>query len=55
MKLKPKLIICGGNAYPRDWEYAKFRSIANKCSALLLCDMGHLSGLVAAKVRTSLM
>jgi glycine hydroxymethyltransferase len=51
MDFRPKLIICGGSAYPRDWDYAKFRAIADKCGAMLLCDMAHISGLVAAKVR----
>lgn len=44
---KPKMLICGGSAYPRDWDYAKFREIANKIDAYLLCDMAHISGLVA--------
>ncbi|KAK3429193.1 serine hydroxymethyltransferase 4 [Eucalyptus grandis] len=45
----PDLIICGSSTYPRDWDYARFHSIANNCSALLLCDMANISGLVAAK------
>ncbi|XP_030439784.1 serine hydroxymethyltransferase 4-like [Syzygium oleosum] len=45
----PHLIICGSSAYPRDWDYARFRSIANGCGALLLCDMSGISGLVAAQ------
>ncbi|RWW65988.1 hypothetical protein BHE74_00026659, partial [Ensete ventricosum] len=49
LDFRPKLIICGGSAYPRDWDYARFRSIAEKCGALLLCDMAHISGLVAAQ------
>ncbi|KAK8923467.1 Serine hydroxymethyltransferase 4 [Platanthera zijinensis] len=49
LDFRPKLIICGGSAYPRDWDYARFRSIADKCGALLLCDMAHISGLVAAQ------
>ncbi|CAN6487208.1 unnamed protein product [Victoria cruziana] len=49
MDFRPKLIVCGGSAYPRDWDYARFRSIADKCGALLLCDMAHISGLVAAQ------
>jgi glycine hydroxymethyltransferase len=49
MDFRPKLIICGGSAYPRDWDYARFRSIADKVGALLLCDMAHISGLVAAQ------
>ncbi|RRT53869.1 hypothetical protein B296_00032549 [Ensete ventricosum] len=48
LDFRPKLIICGGSAYPRDWDYARFRSIAEKCGALLLCDMAHISGLEAA-------
>eukprot|EP00475_Leptophrys_vorax_P012762 TRINITY_DN19131_c0_g1_i2.p1 TRINITY_DN19131_c0_g1~~TRINITY_DN19131_c0_g1_i2.p1 ORF type:complete len:470 (+),score=44.11 TRINITY_DN19131_c0_g1_i2:188-1597(+) len=46
---RPRLIICGGSAYPREWDYARFRSIADKVGALLLCDMAHISGLVAAQ------
>ncbi|KAL2332610.1 hypothetical protein Fmac_013823 [Flemingia macrophylla] len=49
LDFRPKLIICGGSAYPRDWDYARFREVADKCGALLLCDMAHISGLVAAK------
>jgi glycine hydroxymethyltransferase len=46
---KPAMIICGGSAYPRDWDYARFRKIADDNGALLLCDMAHISGLVAAQ------
>lgn len=49
LDFRPRLIICGGSAYPRDWEYGKLRSIADKCGAYLLCDMAHISGLVAAE------
>ena len=52
LDFRPKLIICGGSAYPRDWDYARFRQVADKCGALLLCDMAHISGLVAAQVNT---
>jgi glycine hydroxymethyltransferase len=45
---KPKLIICGGSAYPRTVEADRFREIANEVGALLLCDMAHFAGLVAA-------
>ncbi|KAJ1558942.1 Serine hydroxymethyltransferase 4, partial [Cladochytrium tenue] len=45
--VKPKLIICGASAYPRDWDYVRFRKIADKHNALLMCDMAHFSGLVA--------
>ena len=46
---KPKLIICGASAYPRDFDYKKFREIADKNNAYLLCDMAHISGLVATQ------
>lgn len=49
MDFRPKLIICGGSACPREWDYARFRAIADKCGAMLLCDMAHISGLVAAQ------
>ena len=44
---KPKLIICGGSAYSRDWDYKKFREIADKVGALLLADIAHPAGLIA--------
>lgn len=44
---KPAMIICGGSAYPRDWDYAKFREIADHNGSILMCDMAHISGLVA--------
>lgn len=47
---RPKLLICGASAYPREWEYATMRKIADKHGAYLLCDMAHISGLVAAGV-----
>jgi glycine hydroxymethyltransferase len=45
---RPKLIICGGSAYPRTVDTAAFRKIADEVGALLMCDMAHFSGLVAA-------
>jgi glycine hydroxymethyltransferase len=45
---KPKLIVCGGSAYPRVVEADRFREIADEVGALLLCDMAHFAGLVAA-------
>jgi glycine hydroxymethyltransferase len=48
MLYRPKLLLCGGSAYPREWDYARFRKIADACGALLFCDMAHISGLVAA-------
>ena len=46
---KPKLIICGASAYPRDLDYERFREIANINKSILLCDMAHISGLVATQ------
>lgn len=46
---RPKILICGGSSYPREWDYARFRHIADKCGSILMCDMAHISGLVAAK------
>jgi glycine hydroxymethyltransferase len=45
---RPKLIVCGGSAYPRIVETARFREIADEVGAYLLCDMAHFAGLVAA-------
>ena len=45
---RPRLIICGGSAYPRIVEVERFRQIADEVGALLLCDMAHFAGLVAA-------
>jgi glycine hydroxymethyltransferase len=45
---KPQLIVCGGSAYPRTVETDRFREIADEVGALLLCDMAHFAGLVAA-------
>src|SRR5512132_3192647 len=45
---RPKLIVCGGSAYPRTIEADRFRAIADEVGALLLCDMAHFAGLVAA-------
>ena len=47
-KERPKLIICGASAYSRDWDYKRFREIADEVGALLLCDMAHPAGLIAA-------
>jgi glycine hydroxymethyltransferase len=47
---RPKLIVCGGSAYPRTVEAWRFREIADEVGALLLCDMAHFAGLVAAGI-----
>jgi len=50
---RPKLIVCGGSAYPRTVEAWRFREIADDVGALLLCDMAHFAGLVAAGIHPS--
>lgn len=50
LDFRPKILICGGSSYPREWDYARFRIIADKCGAVLMCDMAQISGFVAAKV-----
>jgi len=47
VKEKPKMIICGASAYARDWDYQRFREIADKVGALLLADIAHPAGLIA--------
>ncbi len=47
---QPKLIIAGGSAYPRVIDFARFRAIADKVSALFMVDMAHYAGLVAAGI-----
>ncbi|MBP9133735.1 MAG: serine hydroxymethyltransferase [Saprospiraceae bacterium] len=46
-KEHPKLIICGASAYSRDWDYKRFREIADSVGALLLADIAHPAGLIA--------
>lgn len=46
-EVKPKLLICGASAYSRDWDYERFRKIADQVGALLLADISHPSGLIA--------
>ena len=48
---KPKLILCGASAYPRDWDYKHFREIADSADAYMMVDMAHIAGLIAAKVQ----
>jgi glycine hydroxymethyltransferase len=45
---RPRLIVCGGSAYPRTVEAERFREVADEVGAFLLCDMAHFAGLVAA-------
>lgn len=53
LTFRPKVIICGGSAYPREWDYKRIRAIADQCGSLVLCDMAHISGLVAAQIADS--
>jgi len=46
-QVKPKLIICGASAYSRDWDYARFREIADSVGALLLADISHPAGMIS--------
>lgn len=50
LREKPKLIICGASAYSRDWDYATFRAIADEVGAILMADIAHPAGLIAAKL-----
>ncbi|MBP7272664.1 MAG: serine hydroxymethyltransferase [Saprospiraceae bacterium] len=52
LREQPKLIICGASAYSRDWDYARFREIADKVGALLLADIAHPAGMIATKLLT---
>lgn len=53
LKERPKLIVAGASAYPRVIDFAKFRAIADECGAMLMVDMAHIAGLVAAGVHPS--
>jgi len=48
LEVKPKLIICGASAYSRDWDYARIRAVADKVGALVMADIAHPAGLIAA-------
>jgi glycine hydroxymethyltransferase len=48
LKERPKILLCGASAYSREWEYERFKEIANKIGATLWCDMAHPAGLIAA-------
>ncbi len=53
LKEQPKLIVCGASAYSRDWDYKRFREIADKVGAFLLADIAHPAGLIAAGLLNS--
>lgn len=48
-EVKPKLIVCGASAYPREIDFKKFRDIADEVGALLMADVAHIAGLVVAR------
>ncbi len=50
LEVKPKLMICGASAYSRDWDYARLRKIADSVGALLLADIAHPAGMIAAGI-----
>jgi glycine hydroxymethyltransferase len=50
---KPKMILCGYSAYPRVIDFARFRAVADECGALLMADIAHIAGLVAAGAHPS--
>ena len=47
---RPQMIICGASAYARDWDYARIRKVADEIGALVLADISHPAGLIAAKL-----
>lgn len=49
---RPKMIICGASAYSRDWDYARIRKVADEVGALILADISHPAGLIAAGLLT---
>lgn len=49
-EVKPKLIIVGASAYSRDWDYARVRKVADEVGALILADISHPAGMIAAKL-----
>jgi glycine hydroxymethyltransferase len=50
LEYRPKLLVAGASAYPRFWDFARLRAIADKVGARLMMDMAHIAGLVAAKL-----
>lgn len=53
LEVRPKLIICGASAYSRDWDYARVRAVADKVGALVMADIAHPAGLIAAGLLNS--
>ena len=53
MMFRPKLIVAGASAYPRDWDYARIRKICDATGAYMMADIAHIAGLVASGVHPS--
>ena len=53
LEFKPQMIVCGASAYPRDFDYKRFREIADSVGAYLLADIAHYSGLIASGLLSS--
>jgi glycine hydroxymethyltransferase len=53
LEQRPRLIVCGASAYSRVIDFARFRQIADRCDALLMADIAHIAGLVAAGIHPS--
>mmetsp|Transcript_1361 Transcript_1361/g.1860 ORF Transcript_1361/g.1860 Transcript_1361/m.1860 type:complete len:187 (+) Transcript_1361:435-995(+) len=49
-EFRPNILLCGASGYPRDFDYARYRQIADKVGALLMADIAHISGLVATEL-----
>ena len=54
-KHRPKIILCGYTSYPRDYDYADFKRVADEVGAWTMADIAHIGGLVAANLTTALM
>ncbi len=52
-RIKPKLIVCGFTAYPREIDFKRFREIADKANAICMADISHIAGLIAAELHPS--
>lgn len=52
-EFRPKLIVIGASAYPRDYDYAKFRAVADQIDAMVMMDMAHTAGLISANLLAS--
>ena len=49
-EFQPNILLCGASGYPRDFDYARYRQIADSVGALLMADIAHISGLIASKL-----